>query len=125
MERLSFAVEAARTLRDPRLERVTVAPLTEPLAAGADAQAAVFRLAPGGRIARHPATVPQLLAVLEGSGRVSGADGEAIELGPGDAVFWAAGEEHETVTDGGLTALVLEAPGLRPYGPRPGGPAPE
>ena len=96
--------------RDPRLEGVTIAPLTPPGAV----QAAIFRLAPGGRIARHPATVPQILAVLEGDGRVSGADGELEPIAAGEAVFWSAGEEHETVSDGGLTALVLEAEGLTP-----------
>jgi hypothetical protein len=29
-------------------------------------------------------------------------------------VFWSAGEEHETLTDSGLTALVIEAEGLSP-----------
>jgi quercetin dioxygenase-like cupin family protein len=125
MERLRFDAAAARTPRDARLERVTVAPLTAPLAAGADVQASVFRLAPGGRIARHPAEVPQVLAVLEGSGRVSGPNGEPVAVGPGDAVFWAEGEEHETVTDEGMTALVVESRGLRPFRPRPPGAGPE
>ena len=77
-------------------------------------QAAIFRVAPGGRIARHPATVPQILAVLEGSGTISGADGETHPISVGEAVFWAAGEDHETASEQGLTALVLEADGLRP-----------
>lgn len=98
---------------------VTVAPLTPPLWAGAPVQAAVFRLAAGGRIGRHPATVPQILAVLEGSGRVSGPDGEFDAIERGEAVFWAEGEVHEAETDEGMTALVLEGPGLGPYRRRP------
>jgi quercetin dioxygenase-like cupin family protein len=94
---------------------VTIAPLTPPLAAGSSLQAAIFRLGPTGRIARHPATVPQILAVLEGSGRVSGADAEFAPIRAGEAVFWAEGEEHEMGTDEGITALVLEAPGLEPF----------
>jgi quercetin dioxygenase-like cupin family protein len=105
---------AGRALSDERLTGITVAPLTSPLAAGAPVQAAVFRLAAGGRIARHPAAVPQLLAVVEGNGRVSG-DGGEHELRAGEAVFWDAGEEHETTTDGGLTAVIIEGKGLRPY----------
>jgi quercetin dioxygenase-like cupin family protein len=97
------------------LERVTVAPLTQ---AGA-VQAAIFRIAPGGRIARHPATVPQVLAVLEGSGEVSGGDGVREPIAAGEAVFWGSGEEHETRTDTGLTALILEGEGLVPFGARP------
>ena len=89
---------------------VTIAPLTPPDAV----KAAIFRLASGGRIVRHPATVPQILAVLEGQGRVSGADGEFETIAAGEAVFWEAGEVHETVSDDGLTALVLEAAELKP-----------
>ena len=114
MERLSFAAAAAFTPHDELLEGVTVAPLTPPLAGGGPLQAAVFRVGPGGRLARHPAAVPQILAVLEGSGSVSGADGQFQPIAAGEAVFWPAGEEHETRTDGGLTALVLEAEGLQP-----------
>jgi quercetin dioxygenase-like cupin family protein len=78
-------------------------------------QAAIFRLAPSGRIARHPATVPQILAVLEGAGRVCGADGEFQPIAAGEAVFWSADEEHETQTDDGMTALILEAPALEVF----------
>jgi quercetin dioxygenase-like cupin family protein len=91
---------------------VTLSPLTSPLAQGASVQAACFRLAPGGRIGRHPAAVPQLLAVVEGSGWVSGEDGEAQAIGAGEAVWWAKGEEHETWTDEGLTAIVVEGEGV-------------
>jgi mannose-6-phosphate isomerase-like protein (cupin superfamily) len=88
MERFNFGPEDAVTPRDERLENVTVSPLTAP----GPAQAAIFRLGPGGRVARHPATVPQVLAVLEGDGLVSGGDGEFHPIGPGQAVFWAEGE---------------------------------
>ncbi len=96
---------------------VTLAPLTQPLARSAAFQAACFRLEPGGRIGRHPATVAQLLAVVEGGGWVSGADGQEHPIEAGEAAFWEAGEEHETRTDSGLTAIVLEAPELQPWQP--------
>jgi quercetin dioxygenase-like cupin family protein len=102
MERLSFAADAAFTPREELLEGVTVAPLTAPLRMGGPVQAAVFRVEPNGRIARHPASVPQILAVLEGSGFISA----------GEAVFWSAGEVHEATTAEGLTALILEGDGL-------------
>ena len=110
MERFRFDAGSAFTPHQELLEGVTIAPLT-PLGG---VQAAVFRLSAGGRIVRHPATVPQILAVLEGDGRVSGPDGELEPIAAGEAVFWSAGEEHETVSEGGLTALVLEAEGLSP-----------
>ena len=31
------------------------------------------------------------------------------------AVFWERGEEHETTSASGLTALILEGDGLQPY----------
>jgi quercetin dioxygenase-like cupin family protein len=112
---LSFDAEVAFTPREDLLEGVTIAPLTPLLAAGAPAQAAIFRLSPNGRIVRHPATAPQILAVLEGDGRVSGADGEFQPIAAGEGVFWAKGEEHETRTEHGMTALILEADALEPF----------
>ena len=117
MERLRFDAEAARRLHDRRLDGVTVAPLTMPLASGAGFQAACFRIEPAGRIERHPADVPQLLAVVEGRGWVSGAEGEREPIVAGEAVVWSAGEEHETGTDEGLTAIVIDGEGLTIWRP--------
>lgn len=115
MERLAFGADGAFSPAEELLEGVTLAPLTGSIFAGAPFQAAIFRIAPGGRIARHPASIPQILAVLEGAGEVSGADGVAEPIGAGEAVFWRAGEEHETTSASGLTALILEGDGLEPY----------
>ena len=93
---------------------VRISPLTAPLVQGAPVQAACFRLGPGGRIGRHPASVCQLLAVVEGSGWVSGADGTPEAIAAGQAVWWGSGEEHETWTDDGLTAIVIEGDGVTP-----------
>jgi hypothetical protein len=117
MERLHFAPDAAFIPRDDLLDDLTIAPLTARARSGCPVRAAIFRLAPNGRLQRHPATLPQILAVLEGSGRVSGSEDEFQPIGPGEAVFWVAGEEHETETDTGLTALILEADGLQPWRP--------
>ena len=108
MERFSFSSEVAFVPRGDLLDRVTVAPLTAPLEEGAQVQAAIFRFAPGGRLLRHPATVPQVLAVLEGSGEVIGANGVVEPIAAGDAVLWREGEEHELTSVAGLTALIIE-----------------
>ena len=98
---------------------MTQAPITAPLASGGSFQAACFRLEPGGRMGRHPATYPHLFALVEGTGWVSGTDGEAHAVGAGEAVFWDAGEEHEIWTDDGLMMIVIEgADEARPYEPR-------
>lgn len=117
LERFSFLAKAAFTPSEDILETVTISPLTAPLGTGAPLQAAVLRLAAGGKIGRHPATVPQILAVLEGAGTVSGPDGNAEPIAAGEAVFWSEGEEHETMSLAGMTALVLEADGLTRFRP--------
>ncbi len=119
MERFSFASEVAFVPRGDLLDRVTVAPLTSPLEEGTLVQAAVFRFEPGGRLRRHPATFPQILAVLEGSAEVSGADGADERIGPGEAVFWHSGEEHETRSADGLIALIIEGENLDRFRARP------
>ncbi|MFF2045066.1 cupin domain-containing protein [Kitasatospora sp. NPDC058170] len=69
----------------------------------------IMRLAAGGRIGRHVAPVPQVLITMEGRGWASGADGVPAALVPGQAACWAAGEEHETWTDSGMTVLIVES----------------
>jgi quercetin dioxygenase-like cupin family protein len=78
----------------------------------AEAHAVVIEIAPGGLVARHPAVVPQLFVVARGSGWVSGADGEREPIRAGEAVLWERGEEHESGSDTGMTALVVEAESL-------------
>ena len=119
MERFTFASEVAFVPRGDLLEGVTVAPLTPSIFEGSPMQAAIFRVAPGGRLVRHPATLPQILAVLEGSGEVSGEDGVAEPIAAGEAVFWSQGEEHETRSASGLTALIIEGEQVERFRARP------
>ena len=119
MERFSFASEVAFVPRGDLLDRVTVAPLTPSIFEGSLIQAAIFRFAPGGALLRHPATYPQVLAVIEGSGVVSGADGIEEAIVAGEAVFWHEGEEHETKSADGLTALIIEGEKLDRFRKRP------
>ena len=120
MERFSFASEVAFVPRGDLLDRVTVAPLTQPFEEGSPVQAAIFRVEPGGRLRRHPAgPLPQIFAVLEGSGEVSGEDGVDEPIEAGEAVFWHGGEVHETRSAGGLTALIIEGENLDRFRDRP------
>jgi hypothetical protein len=120
VERFSFSSEVAFVPRGDLLDRVTIAPLTPSLFEGSPMQAAIFRITPGGQILRHPATFPQVLAVLEGSGEVSGADGVVEPIAAGEAVFWHNGEEHEMMSVAGLTALIIEGENLDRFRGRPG-----
>lgn len=81
-----------------------------PMAPGA--HVVVATLSPGGTIGRHPAVVDQCLVLVEGDAEVSGEDGVSHVIRPGAAALWSAGESHETRTQNGLTALVVEAQGL-------------
>jgi quercetin dioxygenase-like cupin family protein len=100
-------------------ESVRMTPLTEPdIARGAAFQVACLRFAPGGRIGRHAGTGPQILAIVDGNGWVSGADGEPQPVAAGQAAFVETGEDHEVWTDEGLTAIVIESETLLPYEPR-------
>jgi quercetin dioxygenase-like cupin family protein len=82
-------------------------------ASSGDAALSVVHLAAGGRIGRHPAASAQVLAVVSGSGLVSGGSGEEQPIDAGTAAVWEEGEEHETRTAGGLVAFMLEGAAVR------------
>lgn len=67
-----------------------------------------------GMIGYHQAVVPQLLLIIDGEGYVRGQKEEYISVQAGDAVFWDKDEWHETKTDVGLTAIVIESEELTP-----------
>ena len=119
MERFSFAPEAAFVPRGDLLDHVSLAPLTPSSAEGALVQAVILRFEPGGRLRRHPAGSPQILAVLEGSGEVSGASGVDEPIGAGEAVFLYEGEDHELTSEAGLTALIIEGEHVDRFRERP------
>ena len=114
MEHLSFGPDDAFMPRgeEEKLQRVTLAPLTMPMSLGSPWQAAVFRIAPGGRIVGNPGPCPQLLAVLDGAGEVSGQAGACTAVA---GVFLEEHEEHEVRSEPGLTILILQGEGLRPF----------
>lgn len=69
-------------------------------------------LEPGEVIWFHQAVIPQILLVIDGDAWVSSDTQEKQRLTKGDIMSWAKGEGHETTTDSGLTALIVEAEGL-------------
>jgi quercetin dioxygenase-like cupin family protein len=74
-----------------------------------DAHVVVIEIEAGGVVGRHPAASAQLFIVIGGSGWVSGADGLRIQVAAGEAVLWEPGEEHESGSGEGMTALVVES----------------
>lgn len=62
-----------------------------------------------GIVGYHQAVVPQLLLVINGEGHVRNETNNFIKVQVGDAVYWEKDEWHETKTDNGLTAIVIES----------------
>src|SRR3990170_6378432 len=66
-----------------------------------------------GLIGEHPAGQEQLLLVVAGSALVSGTQASSVEVGPGSAVLWNAGEVHKTrAGEAGLVAIIVQGDGL-------------
>lgn len=77
-------------------------------------QVGCMYLEENGVIGYHQAVVPQLLLIMSGEGYVRGEKEEYIKVQAGDAVFWEKDEWHETKTDDGLTAIVIESETMDP-----------
>jgi len=73
-----------------------------------------MNLEENGVVGYHQAVVPQLLVVIKGEGYVRNDKEEYFKVQPGDAVFWEKDEWHETKSDKGLTAIVIESDDLNP-----------
>ncbi|MGE6551597.1 cupin [Bacillus mycoides] len=71
-----------------------------------------MHLQENGIIGYHEAVVSQLLLIVDGEGYVCGANKEKVKIEAGQAVFWEKGELHETSTEKGLMAIVIESDGL-------------
>jgi quercetin dioxygenase-like cupin family protein len=65
-------------------------------------------------VGRHEAPIPQLFLVIEGSGWVTGDDGEPVFIDTGDAAFWTKGEIHGAGTQSHMKAIVIESESLSP-----------
>ncbi|MGQ7280625.1 cupin [Brevibacillus thermoruber] len=73
-----------------------------------------IHLGPGGVLGYHPAVVHQLFLVVQGEGWVRGEEESRTPIRAGQAAFWTAGEGHESGSDSGLVAIVIEGEGLDP-----------
>ncbi|MFJ7405560.1 MULTISPECIES: cupin domain-containing protein [unclassified Lysinibacillus] len=63
----------------------------------------------GGVVGLHEAPVPQLFIVIQGEGWISGKDREKLLVKQGEGICWQEGEAHESGSDKGLTALVIQS----------------
>ena len=67
-----------------------------------------------GIVGFHETVSPQLLLIVNGQGWVRCDSDQMAYVSVGDAVFWERGEWHETKTETGLTAIVIESGNLDP-----------
>ncbi|MEW2522251.1 cupin domain-containing protein [Actinacidiphila alni] len=82
-----------------------------------------LKVAPGGVIGAHAASVPQMFLVISGRGWVAGPGGGRTAIAAGQGVRWERGEEHTSGTEEGFTALAIEGAPLALFasgtGPEP------
>ena len=90
---------------DPKTSKVVISPI---FASEAASRFACFYIGKGGFIPRHRARGPQLFAIVQGRGWVTGEDEQKVTVQAGQAVFWASGETHESGTDEGMRVIVVE-----------------
>jgi quercetin dioxygenase-like cupin family protein len=99
-----FRLDGAERAVEVFAGRFTIAPALR----SDDLHVSLARLPAGGMIGRHPAAAPQLMIVVEGSGWVAGHDARPWAVRAGSAVYVGPGEDHETTTETGLTAVIVE-----------------
>ncbi len=61
-----------------------------------------------GVIGYHQANIPQLFLVVQGEGWVRGESLERTLIKTGHAAYWEKGEWHESGTQTGMTAIIIE-----------------
>lgn len=72
-------------------------------------QIGCMRVAADGIVGYHQAVTPQLFVVVSGHGWVTGVDRQRTPIRSGQVAFWDAGEWHESGTEVGMTAIVIES----------------
>jgi len=67
-----------------------------------------------GMIGYHQARVHQLFLVVQGEGWVRGASADRTSIKAGQAAYWEEGEWHESSTETGMTAIIIEGMNFDP-----------
>jgi quercetin dioxygenase-like cupin family protein len=73
-----------------------------------------IHLGAGGILGGHEAATNQLFLIVSGQGWLATAEGQTVNLQTGMAIFWEAGEWHESGTHNGLMAIVIEGDEIDP-----------
>ncbi len=106
MKMLQFDRDAGRSIRQYGSVNVGFSGIARILSA---AQIGAIHFSPGGTVGYHQAVTRQLFLVVEGSGWVRGGTEERSPISAAQAVLWEQGEWHESGSEPGMTAIVIEA----------------
>lgn len=63
---------------------------------------------PQGKIGYHQAATPQLFLVVQGQGWARGESEDRIAVQEGQAIFWEQDEWHESGSEIGMIAVIIE-----------------
>jgi hypothetical protein len=74
----------------------------------------LLQLAADAFVGAHPAACPQLFLVVAGSGWARSGDEPRSPVAAGEAALWEVDEVHESGSDRGLTAVIVEADAIEP-----------
>lgn len=69
---------------------------------------------PNGKLGHHQAVTSQLFLLVQGEGWIRGETEEKLAVREGWAIFWEQGEWHESGTETGMTAVIIEGINIDP-----------
>ena len=79
-----------------------------------EAEISSVYIRPNGNIGYHQAVTQQLFLLVEGQGWVRSESDERVIVKGGQAVFWEKGEWHESGSETGMTAVIIEGASIDP-----------
>lgn len=112
MKLFRFDAQVGRPITQYGSTNVTLSPILH--FTGDAAHVVCMHIAAGGVIAYHQAMASQLFLVVQGAGWVRGEADEPVPIIAGQAAFWQEGEWHESGSQNGMMAIVIEGKGLDP-----------
>jgi quercetin dioxygenase-like cupin family protein len=111
MKLFQYGPQVGRPLSAFGSVNVAISPIQR---ATGEVQIGCFHIAPQGRVGFHQAVGPQLFLIVQGSGWVRDETSERVPISAGTAAFWTDGEWHESGSEPGMTAIVIEGEALDP-----------
>ena len=119
MRKLYFSIKLGITLQKISIHELTGRKITNfnskdvllypLLIKNSPSHVVTMNIEPNGVIGLHQAMTNQLFIVLQGTGWVRGQSDELIPIKEKDWIFWSKDEWHETRSEFGMLALVIES----------------